>query len=335
MSGKDDRRDEGGRIEDENMAEPEEKTLLEYEKRIAEEERAKREAAADMDLNVFDGVRSSDGNPVQPVKLRESDSFCFSCHKGVSCWNTCCHGADITLTPFDILRLSKRLEVSPTQFLQMFTLPDMWHGANMPVAKLRMEGDEGDGPCVFMDEEDGCTVYEARPVNCRYYPLGLATVKMKEMKEVEDFYFLVREKHCKGHEEEREISVADFRKEQGTEYYDEKNRGWIEILMKLASWKVVGGPGGRDVPDQVKKMFFLATTDTEMFRKFVFETKFLKTYQIDPELVDRLRSDDELLLQLGFDWMKNVIFNEPTIKMRKEVLDDAIAKAREQNPRGD
>ena len=315
--------------------EPKEKTLFEYEKRLAEEEAARRAAEADMELDLFEGVRSSGDDPVQPIKLRGSDRFCFSCHKGIECWNKCCHGADILLTPFDILRLARHLDVSTEQFLQIFTLPEMWHGANMPVAKLRMEGDDGKGPCVFMDEEEGCTVYEHRPLNCRYYPLGMATVKMKEMKEAEDFYFLVREKHCKGHEEDREISVDEFREEQGTVEYDKKNRGWIEILMKLASWKVVGGPGGRDVPDPVRKMFFMACNDVDSFRKFVFETKFLRTYQIDPELVDRLREDDDLLLQLAFDWMKNVIFNEPTIKMRKEVLDDAIARAREQNPRGD
>ncbi len=318
-----------------DMDEPDEKTLLEYEKRLAEEDRQRREAEADMDMDIFDGVRAQDGNPVQPVKIKESDSFCFSCHKGISCWNVCCHGADITLTPFDILRLSKHLTIKPAEFLKLFTVPAMWHGADMPVAKLRMDGKDGKGQCVFMDEEEGCTVYEDRPVNCRYYPLGMAAVKMKGAKGPEDFFFLVREEHCKGHEENKELSVADFRKEQGVDSYDEQNRGWVEILMKMSSWKVMGGPHGTVVPDQTKQMFFMATTDVDMFRKFVFESKFLQTYLIDPELVEQLRTDDELLLKLGFDWMKNVLFNDETIRLRQEVLNDAIARAREKNPRGD
>lgn len=317
------------------IVEPQEKTILEHAKRLDEEDRARRAAEADMDMNVFDGVRSADGNPVQPIKIKASDSFCFSCHKGISCWNVCCHGADITLTPFDILRLSRHLNIRPAQFLQMFTVPAMWHGADMPVAKLRMEGEDGKGACVFMDDEEGCTVYEDRPVNCRYYPLGLAAVKMKGMDDAEDFYFLVKEKHCRGHEESKELAVSEFRKEQGVEPYDEQNRGWIEILMKMASWKVLQGPYGKELPEATKKMFFMATTDVDMFRRFVFESKFLRTYLIDPELVDKLRTDDELLLKLGFDWLKNVIFAEETIKMRQEVLSDAIAKARADNPRGD
>ncbi|MEZ5840879.1 MAG: hypothetical protein R3D02_10825 [Hyphomicrobiales bacterium] len=78
---------------------------------------------ADMELGLFDGVRTSGGSPVQPVRLTGKDTFCFSCHKGVSCWNECCHNTDITLTPFDILRLSEHLNIRPAEFLTRFALP--------------------------------------------------------------------------------------------------------------------------------------------------------------------------------------------------------------------
>ena len=311
-----------------DMEEPAEATLREHAQRLEEEDRQRRAAEEEMDLNVFDGIRSQNDNPVQPVKIKESDSFCFSCHKGVSCWNVCCHGADITLTPYDILRLTRRFQVKPEEFLKAFTVPAMWHGADMPVAKLRMRGDDGKGACPFMDDEEGCTVYEDRPVNCRYYPLGMAAVKMKGHEAPEDFYFLVREDHCKGHDEDNEQSVSAFRKEQKIEPYDLLNRRWIEILMRLASWKVVGGPEGKEIPDQTKKMFFMVSTDVEMFRRFVFETKFLDTYEIDDDMVENLKVNDETMLQLGFDWMQNVLFNEPTLMMKEEVLQEAIAKAR-------
>jgi len=29
----------------------------------------------------------------------------FRCHKDVKCWNACCSNIDITLTPYDVLRL--------------------------------------------------------------------------------------------------------------------------------------------------------------------------------------------------------------------------------------
>jgi hypothetical protein len=63
----------------------------------------------DMQMEVFDAVRGQSAFPVQPVRLKPEDTFNFRCHKEIGCWNKCCHGADITLTPNCILRLSKHL----------------------------------------------------------------------------------------------------------------------------------------------------------------------------------------------------------------------------------
>ncbi len=295
---------------------------------LAREDAQRRAAEADMEVGIFDSVRDQTANPVEPVRLKGSDSFCFSCHKDVPCWNTCCYGTDITLTPVDILRLSERLYLRPAEFLAQYTAPALWDRANLPVAKLRMSGKEGAGPCVFLDEEKGCTVYEDRPVSCRYYPLGLASVKMKGHDQPEDFFFLVKEGHCKGHEEAKQQTVSEFRAEQGIDPYDELNRGWIEILMKMVSWVTVGGPFGKEPDKPVKQMFFMMSTDVDAFRRFVFETKFLKTYDLDDELVEAIRTSDEALLQLGFAWMKNVLFAEDTIAMKEPVLQAAIAKTR-------
>lgn len=286
-------------------------------------------ADTDQQLNIFEGVRQADGNPVMPVQLKPADMFCFSCHKEVPCWNECCHGADVILTPADILGLTKHLGMQPKDFLLEFTLPDIWEKNGLPICKLRMTGEDAKGPCVFMDDDAGCTVYESRPATCRYYPLGMATVKMKDAETKDDFHFLVKEPHCKGHDEDKLQSVSGFMTEQGVTWYDGVNRGWYDIMMKMASWKVLGGPGGKDIPQQTKRMFYMVSTDIDAFRRFVFESKFLDTYLIDDEAHDILKSDDEALLTLGFDWMKNVMFQEPTISMRENVLQGAIAKARE------
>ncbi len=138
----------------------------------------------------------------------------------------------------------------------------MWNRAELPVAKLSMvDAEGGQNPSVFMDADSGCTVYEDRPVFCRYYPLGLATVKMMSDTEANDFYFLVKEAHCKGHDEPDEQTVADFRRGQGVEEYDARNRGWMNILMKTVSWQILGGPYGQEMDPRTKKMFFMATRD--------------------------------------------------------------------------
>ncbi|MBF0305043.1 MAG: YkgJ family cysteine cluster protein [Alphaproteobacteria bacterium] len=281
----------------------------------------------DVEVEVFDAVRVLSANPVTPVRLTGTDDFAFRCHKGVSCWNRCCHGADITMTPMDILRLSGRLGVRPAEFLAQYTVPAIFDKADLPVAKLKMAGDDGKGACPFVGDE-GCGVYEDRPVTCRYYPLGMASVKMKDMDGLEDFFFLVKEPHCQGHADPQEMTVGAFRDQQGTIPYERVNRGWVDILMKMSSWKVLGGPGGKAPTQQTKRMFFMATTDVDAFRRFVFETKFLNTYEIDATSIEEIKTDDVALLQLGFDWLKTVLFNEPTILLKEQVLQSAIAKAR-------
>lgn len=279
-------------------------------------------------VDIFDGVRGHDGNPILPVQLKESDMFAFSCHKGISCWNQCCTGADIVMTPGDMLRLSRHFGIRSIEFLDRYCYQAQWDKAGLPVAKLRMTGDDGSGPCQFVDDEKGCTVYENRPVTCRYYPLGLAAIKMKGQEGKENFNFLVKEPHCKGHNESKLQSVAQYRKEQGTDEYDQINTGWMDILMKAASWASTGGPYGKEISARTQGMFYMVSTDIDAFRRFVFETRFLEIYEIEKETTEVLKTNDAVLLTLGFDWLKNVIYGEPTISMKESVLREGIAKTR-------
>jgi len=295
----------------------------------AREELARREAGSGLEVEIVDRSRGARSGPVAPVRLTFSDRFGFSCHKGISCWNACCRDTDITLTPFDILKLSRTLDLRPAEFLRRFAVSAIWERADLPVAKLRVADEEGGHkPCVFLDDEEGCTVYDDRPVACRYYPLGLAAVKLKGHEAPEDFYFLVEEDHCRGHAEPKQQSVAEFRAEQGVEPYDLQNRGWIEILMKMTSWKTLGGPNGKAPGERTKQMFFMATTDVDAFRRFVFETSFLESYDVDPALAGRLGSDDEALMRFAFDWLKHILFNEAAVALRRDVLQRAVARAR-------
>ncbi|MBI4966564.1 MAG: YkgJ family cysteine cluster protein [Rhodospirillales bacterium] len=280
----------------------------------------------DETLSVFDALRARSAHPVDPVRLKADDRFAFRCHKGVACWNVCCQGADITLTPYDILRLARHLAIRPAEFLALYAIPALHDRANLPIAKLRMGGAEGKGPCPFMTDA-GCKVYAERPATCRYYPLGLVSMKMKDAEKKEDFNFLVREDHCQGHAGPRQQTVADWRAEQGTDAGLAVDRGWIDILMKMTSWSSIGGPMGKAPSPKTQKMFFMATTDVDAFRRFVFETRFLDSYELDPAAVERLKADDEALLALAQDWLKNVLFNEPTIALKEAVLKGAIAKA--------
>ncbi len=296
----------------------------------ASAEQAARKGEGEARLDIFEGVRGQDGNPVLPVQLKDADMFAFSCHKGISCWNKCCTGADVILTPRDMLRLARHFGIRPIQFLDRYCYQAQWEKAGLPVAKLRMTGDDGAGPCPFVEDEAGCTIYENRPLTCRYYPLGLASIKMKGSEDKENFNFLVKENHCKGHDEDKLQSVAQFRKEQGTDDYQQINQGWIDILMKASSWASMGGPRGKEISARTQGMFYMVSTDIDAFRRFVFETRFLETYQIEDKAAEVMKTNDAVLLTLGFDWLKNVIFGEPTIAIREAVMQQAIAARRDE-----
>ena len=62
-------------------------------------------------------------NPVVP-NLKEGDTkISFRCYKGIKCWNSCCSNIDISLTPYDVIRLKNRLGMKSWDFLREYTVP--------------------------------------------------------------------------------------------------------------------------------------------------------------------------------------------------------------------
>jgi len=65
-----------------------------------------------------DFVSNIDTNPsnIEPQKLTLDSRFRFRCHPGVSCFTACCGNINIILTPYDILRIRRFLEISAERF---------------------------------------------------------------------------------------------------------------------------------------------------------------------------------------------------------------------------
>jgi Fe-S-cluster containining protein len=103
-------------------------------------------------------------SPVVPEQFDENHVIKFNCYKGIECFNACCRNIDITLTPYDILRLKKRLGLTSGEFLKQYTYPFEFNKNS--IAGVKMEPVEGGTECQFMTDE-GCSVYEDRPTACR------------------------------------------------------------------------------------------------------------------------------------------------------------------------
>lgn len=257
-------------------------------------------------------------SPVMPKLYDGNKTISFSCHKGIGCWNACCANIDITLTPYDIIRLKKRLGMNSGDFLRQYTMP--FELEKDGLAGVKFLPVEGGTACQFMTPE-GCSVYEDRPTACRYYPVALVAMRKQDEYTDKDAYALVKEPHCKGHEQERPITINDYRKEQGVEDYDTLARGWRQlILKKKSSGPSIGKPSLRS-----RQLYFTACYDVDRFREFVSSAGFQQSFILDEATTKLLMEDDVELMQFAFRFLKQVLFGEVSIEAREDAV-----KAREE-----
>lgn len=262
------------------------------------------------------------GSPVVPEMSDGNKKIQFQCRKGIACWNACCSNIDITLTPYDIVRLKQHLDISSTELLHKYTVPFELEPGGIAGVKLRPV--ENGTACQFMTAE-GCSVYEDRPTSCRYYPVALLSMRKQDEYTDTSSYALVKEEHCKGHFEPRSLTIDEYRKEQGVEEYDELARGWRQlILKKKSSGPSVGKPTKRSL-----QLFFMACYDTDRFREFIISEGFTELYDIPPEEMRKLLTDDTALMLFGFRFLKQVLFGENTITLHQEVAATRLEKAKE------
>ena len=257
-----------------------------------------------------------------PEMLTAQTKIKFKCYKGISCFNACCRKADITLAPYDVVRLKKRFDMSSEEFLKEYTVPFTMDQDGVPGVKMRTSDE---GVCVMLDGDNGCGVYEDRPTVCRYYPVALLNMREKDSSEAQENYSMVREEHCKGHEEDREITIADYRKEQGCEEFDLRNREWYRLILKKKS----AGPGVGRLSDMSLQLFFMASYNLDMFRRFVLSDKFRETYTLNETFYEAVEKDDLILLDFAFQFLRQVLFGERSIEEASDAWEKRVEQRKE------
>ena len=265
-------------------------------------------------------------SPVLPQTFGEDKTIRFRCHRGVACWNACCSNIDISLTPYDILRLRRRLGFTSTEFLERNTVP--YEMEKDGIAGVKLKPVDGGTACRFMRAE-GCGVYEDRPTACRYYPVALLSLRKQGEATDRDSYALVKEPHCHGHDEPRETTIADYRVEQGLPEYDDLARGWRQlILKKKSSGPTIGKPSKRSL-----QLFFMACYDVDRFREFVASDGFAEIYDLPAAERVTILADDVATMQFGFRFLRQVLFGEASIPMHEGNVEQRRARAAAQRAR--
>ena len=250
---------------------------------------------------------------ILPAKYTLDSRIKFKCYPGISCFTQCCGNITIVLTPYDILRLRQRLGLAAHDFLHQYTLPTYLEKTDMPGVHIKLAED---GRCPFVTAA-GCTVYSDRPSACRYYPVGMANFHegAQENQAAEQFFFVVKEPHCQGFAEEKEWTVGEWRADQGVDVRDEMNRGWMELVMRRKSFGLQA-----TLSEPAKRMFFMASTDLDQFRAFIFNSSFLDTYEVEAETRELLKLDDVELLKFSFRYLASTLFGTQDIKIRPEKI---------------
>lgn len=264
-------------------------------------------------------------NNISPVVAESFDGtkpIRFRCRKGISCWNACCSNIDISLTPYDILRLKQRLNMPSGEFLKQYTVPyEMEKGG---IAGVKLKPVDNGTACRFMTPE-GCSVYADRPTACRYYPVALLSMRRQNESTDVVSYALVKEDHCLGHLDPHELTVDEYRAEQGVTEYDELARGWRQlILKKKSSGPTVGKPTKRSL-----QLFFMVCYDLDRFREFVLSEGFNELYDLNTEETIEMLGNDTDLMLFGFRFLKQVLFGENTIPMKEDAATRRMEQYRE------
>ncbi len=270
-----------------------------------------------------------ESQPAQPVQsaihpeaLDGTHAISFRCHSDIACFNACCKQADVTLTPYDIVRLKQRLQLDSSTFLERYTVPFQMDSDGLPGVKLKTDNS---GTCLQLAGDSGCGVYSDRPTVCRYYPVALLALKEKDAKTSKEQYSLITESHCLGHQSARHITIDEYRQEQGVVDYDDMNRFWYQLILKKKS----AGPSIGQLPQPSLQLFFMACYDLDRFRRFVCSDNFRITYSLPADYYAELVQSDEELLHFSDRFLRQVLFGEHSIQEAADAWDKRVEQRRE------
>ncbi|MBE9569552.1 MAG: YkgJ family cysteine cluster protein [Proteobacteria bacterium] len=243
--------------------------------------------------------------------LKPKDKFRFACHHGLDCFTRCCRDISIFLTPYDILRMKNAVKMSSEDFLRAYTAT-LISDSGLPVVMLKMQDDE-EKSCPFVTRQ-GCTIYPGRPWSCRIYPLQPESTKITE-KKGKEYYSVMDVPFCLGLAEDKVSTVAEWMADQGIPVYTEMEKLFKKITMDEFFGKE------KITNKKLQEMFYMASYDLDRFRRFVFKSKFLKLFEMDQDMVEKIKDDDVELYKFAMKWLEYGLLGQHVLKVKPDVME--------------
>ncbi len=140
-------------------------------------------------------------------------NVCFSCQQ---CSHCCRHEPGyVYLSGKDLTKLCHWFNLDSKVFISKYCrFVPYYDGSEVLCLQEKRNYD-----CIFWN--NGCTVYESRPVQCRTYPFWNSIIKNRETWDEESA-------HCPGINKGRSFSTAEIH-ERNTEYKENKPLSTVEI----------------------------------------------------------------------------------------------------------
>lgn len=257
--------------------------------------------------------------------LGADDPFPFFCQPTPECARKCCRGA-ILLTPYDVLRLKKRLGMRSGDFLREYA--QICVDKQIPVPSLFLRPNDlhsnDQGVCRFLGEE-GCSVYSDRPWACRLYPLGFAVRKDPASGQGEQRYFLLPQQEGCSSAETPGQTARQWLDTQETEAYERWGTQFKELVLHEAMTRP------ENLSPMKTEMWFTACYDLDRFREFVFGSTLLQRFEVDEDLVEEMGYDDEGLMRFALQWLRFSLLGEQTMQARASAVEAYLARAAKNN----
>ncbi|MBI9085318.1 MAG: YkgJ family cysteine cluster protein [Desulfobacterales bacterium] len=238
------------------------------------------------------------------------DVFQFECHPGLGCFTRCCRDITIFLTPYDIIRMKNALHLSSGDFLAAYAVT-MIGDTGLPVVILKMlENDEK--ACPFVTNR-GCRLYPDRPWACRIYPLQPESTKITE-KAGTAYYSVMDVDFCRGLVSDKIQSLSDWIGQQGIPVYHEMEALFKKITTndRLIQEKITN--------KKIQEMYYMACYDLDRFRRFVLESTFLDRFEVSPEAIEQMKTDDVALYRFAIQWLEYGLLGQHVLRVKPDVM---------------
>ncbi len=230
-------------------------------------------------------------------RIGKDHSFSFACHPQVKCFTDCCRMLELSLTPYDVLRLRQGTGLCSSDVLQRFIIIEQDPGEAFPRLYLTMV-DDGKASCVFLGAK-GCSIYEHRPGACRTYPLGRAVSRTPTG--TEEHFVMMKEAHCQGFLESVEQTPRSYCIDQQLACYYQFN----DLVMGILQHEAIRA--GFIPSHQNIELYLLVLYNLDTFRSLLFDNRL--DVSITAEHLKTLQ-DDENLLRFGITLLHERIFTQ-------------------------